>query len=299
MARASPSMQKVCKYLVLSFAVAVCSPSTASGQKVLLEKVSALTFRKGMMTTGRRSSPVPQLACVGGDCSFQPDIVQCRNVGTDSYGEVQWECTAQLPAEFDLGETDVVCEGYNSRDDPYILAGSCGLEYTMRSRGGGRGRFSSFGSYPSTSYKKSGGWVSTFVNLIMVGSIGMLIYQLFVKPNDSRQSSSRRNNTGGGNGGGWWPGGGGGGGWGSGGYDGYYGQSCDTRTRGTNNGPGFWTGLGLGAIGASMFRGNGGYQRRNYWGDQYDRGYTRDRDYGNDAGSGGHTSRGFGGTRRR
>ncbi|KAH0547857.1 hypothetical protein GP486_008402, partial [Trichoglossum hirsutum] len=44
---------------------------------------------------------------------------------------IQWTCTASLPPEFKLGSTDVICEGYKSREDPYILKGSCGVEYRL------------------------------------------------------------------------------------------------------------------------------------------------------------------------
>ncbi|KAF5889462.1 store-operated calcium entry-associated regulatory factor-like isoform X1, partial [Clarias magur] len=46
---------------------------------------------------------------------------------------------------------EVSCEGYNSPDDPYILKGSCGLEYTLELTAEGRQKqgssgFSGFGS---------------------------------------------------------------------------------------------------------------------------------------------------------
>jgi len=53
--------------------------------KVLLRDVGALTLRHGAMTTGRRSSPVAQLKCVGGSAAgaFTPQVVQCKNAGWD------------------------------------------------------------------------------------------------------------------------------------------------------------------------------------------------------------------------
>ena len=47
-----------------------------------LSDIQALTFYNGMMTTGRRSSPVPQMTCVGGDaCSkFVPEAIQVGEV---------------------------------------------------------------------------------------------------------------------------------------------------------------------------------------------------------------------------
>ena len=53
--------------------------------KVKLRDVQVLTLKDGKMTTGRRSSPVPQLNCVGGSAKgkFRPQVVQCINRGWD------------------------------------------------------------------------------------------------------------------------------------------------------------------------------------------------------------------------
>jgi hypothetical protein len=58
--------------------------------------------------------------------------MRCKNAGSD-YDEnnIQWTCTASLPEEFKLGSTDVICEGYDYPEDPYILKGSCAVEYRL------------------------------------------------------------------------------------------------------------------------------------------------------------------------
>ena len=63
------------------------------------------------MTTGRRSSPIPQLSCVGGDAcgAFTPATVQCQNRGFDG-SDVQWECKADMDTDFRFGATTVACE---------------------------------------------------------------------------------------------------------------------------------------------------------------------------------------------
>ncbi|CAI7847653.1 unnamed protein product [Closterium sp. NIES-54] len=96
---------------------------------VLLEEVKALTLRKGAMTTARRVAAVPQLSCLSG-CDFQPDVVQCVNVGSDGVA-VQWRCEAELPSHLQFGLTQVSCEGFDYPDDPRILYGSCGLQYSL------------------------------------------------------------------------------------------------------------------------------------------------------------------------
>ena len=58
--------------------------------------------------------------------------MRCANAGSDYDDEnVQWTCKASLPPEFMLGSTEVICEGYDSPKDPFILKGSCGVEYRL------------------------------------------------------------------------------------------------------------------------------------------------------------------------
>ncbi|KAJ8305403.1 hypothetical protein KUTeg_015948 [Tegillarca granosa] len=96
------------------------------------EDVKVLTLKHGHMTTARRSSPVPQLKCMGGTarCSFVPQVVQCYNRGSDGY-DIQWECKTDMDNAYRFGTVEVTCEGYDYPDDPNILKGSCGLEYTI------------------------------------------------------------------------------------------------------------------------------------------------------------------------
>lgn len=99
-----------------------------------LTQAQALTFYKDAMTTSARAPPIKQLNCAGGNgCSYagSVSVVQCTNSGTDGSGNVQWKCTAQLPANVDLGSTTVSCEGCKSSTDFYKVSGSCGLFYTL------------------------------------------------------------------------------------------------------------------------------------------------------------------------
>lgn len=103
---------------------------------ILLSNVKALTLRTNSLTTSRRVAPIPQLTCTGPSrriCNlYKIDTMRCMNAGYDYDEEdVQWTCTAQLPPEFKLGSTDVVCEGYRSADDKWVLKGSCGVEYRL------------------------------------------------------------------------------------------------------------------------------------------------------------------------
>ncbi|XP_067677254.1 store-operated calcium entry-associated regulatory factor-like [Haliotis asinina] len=114
-------------------AVFIVATHGAMGDRVLLRDISALTLRHGMPTTARRSHSVPQVKCVGGSAgchAFVPQVVQCQNRGFDGY-DVQWECKTDMDNAYRFGQVEVSCEGYDYPDDPYVLRGSCGLEYTL------------------------------------------------------------------------------------------------------------------------------------------------------------------------
>ena len=151
-------------------------------QKARLRDVQVLTIREGAMTTGRRSSPVPQLSCVGGSGRGRGEagVVQSYNRGWDGR-EVQWECKADMEGSVRFGKVEVVCEGYDYPEDEYILAGSCGLEYTLEltregrqqdsySGGGGWGYQNQKTSY---SYENTNKW-SGLDDLIMLCVVGLV-----------------------------------------------------------------------------------------------------------------------------
>ena len=137
--------------LALAAATTTILPTTlaaAAGKTpadaVLLSNIKTLTLHAGRQTTSRRGPAVPQLECVGGNARglHSVDVMRCTNAGAD-YGpeDVQWTCQASLPAEFKLGSTEVVCEGYASAEDPFVLKGSCGVEYRLVLTEAGEGRF--------------------------------------------------------------------------------------------------------------------------------------------------------------
>lgn len=302
--------------------------------KVLLKDVQVLTLRTGQMTTGRRSSPVSQLTCVGGSAAgkFNPQVVQCYNRGWDGV-DVQWECKSDMDNLYRFGTVEVVCEGYAYPDDPYILKGSCGLEYTLdyTKEGHDRDKRSSGNydyGYGSNSYSSYGGqgsykshkW-SGLGDLIVLGCVGIVLYALYKtclsggqEMGDRQYSSTGSDYPGGGNpgGGGWFnPGGGGHNqGYNDAGYD----ASCGAgqqRRHGTGGGGGFWSGMATGGLLGYMFgggnRGYNGYGNRGYnrgWGGWGGGGYGgTGGGFGGGGGSSGssgtRSASGFGGTRRR
>lgn len=121
----------LCACLLVGFGKEISA--WGSSDKVKLKEVEVLTLYSGRMTAGRRSSPVPQLKCVGGNAgcnTFIPQVVQCYNRGFDGT-DVQWECKTDMDNAYRFGNIQVSCEGYDYPEDPYILKGSCGLEYTI------------------------------------------------------------------------------------------------------------------------------------------------------------------------
>lgn len=85
--------------------------NTAGAKKIALSAVKTLTFYADKYTAGRRTNPIrepppreryksirglsvslAQLTCQGPGCKvFQPDVVQCTNMGDDGLGNVQWK----------------------------------------------------------------------------------------------------------------------------------------------------------------------------------------------------------------
>ena len=120
------------KKLILTLSLCLClCHCRASATKVKLSDVKAITLTAGQFTTGRRSAPVLQQQCSGNFCNHAPSTIQCTNVGTDGL-DIQWACEGDLPQWLSFKGSDVNCEGYDYPHDPYILAGSCGISYSLK-----------------------------------------------------------------------------------------------------------------------------------------------------------------------
>ncbi|GJE85682.1 hypothetical protein PsYK624_017610 [Phanerochaete sordida] len=99
--------------------------------RVRLDKIKSLTFYQDALTAARRTDPLPQLTCIGKACRlFTPEAVRCVNIGGEGT-EVDWKCEADLPEALRFGRVQVSCEGYDRPGDPYVLKGSCALEYRL------------------------------------------------------------------------------------------------------------------------------------------------------------------------
>ncbi|XP_078070293.1 store-operated calcium entry-associated regulatory factor [Mustelus asterias] len=165
-------------------------------ERVLLREIQALTLYSGRYTTGRRTSPVPQLLCVGGTAgctAFLPNVVQCYNKGWDGY-DVQWECKTDMDNAYRFGAITVSCEGYNYPEDPYILRGSCGLQYVIELTEEGLRR-----KKPNSGFaRESDGYVSPTVpddsfNFMVIPILFALAYLVYMACLRSQRNRNRFN----------------------------------------------------------------------------------------------------------
>jgi len=239
--------------------------------------------------------------------------MRCVNQGSGYNSEdIQWACTASLPSTLKLGSTEVICEGYASPDDPYVLKGSCGVEYRLVLTDEGEEHYPNLGS-------GRGGetdWSAYLFGIIFVAVAAWIVWSACFPSN----GPLRQARPGGRGGGGFWGGGGGGGwgpGWGGGGGGGGgpwndppppYSGTKPSDGQGWR--PGFWSGLAGGAA-AGYMAGNRGdrneyYRANSPWGGN--RGYgsswgsgpSRSGSSGSSSGSNTrHESTGFGSTSRR
>ncbi|KAK4158431.1 hypothetical protein C8A00DRAFT_39403 [Chaetomidium leptoderma] len=264
---------------------------------ILLSEVQSLTLRSPSLTTARRVPAIPQLKCLSSRQLCRQAALQtmrCTNQGASyTSQDIEWACTATLPATVRLDRTEVICEGYASADDAYVLRGSCGVEYTLvlteegrmeKARGGGGG------GTGSAEEKGEGGsdWAGYLFGLVFFGVVLWIVISAFMPDGEGPRiggvggaGDNRRGGGGGGGGGGGWGGGGGGGGWND-PPPPYPGSGPKSRpSSSTEQGwqPGFWSGLAGGAA-AGYMAGNRG--QRNNDRNTYGRGGG---DYGGGSGS--------------
>ena len=124
-------MKNIIILLLLTFATHSLADYT--NNFVNLKNVQVLTFRNGEMTNYRRTSPIKQMNCIGGDACSKSNTIstaQCKNMGSDG-NDINWKCKASMGKNLRLGKTIVSCEGYNFPSDRYITVGSCGLKYEL------------------------------------------------------------------------------------------------------------------------------------------------------------------------
>lgn len=241
--------------------------------------------------------------------------MRCENAGAD-YDEsnIQWTCKAEVPEYFKLGSTDVMCEGYSNSKDPFILKGSCGVEYRLLLTEKGEAKY---GYSHSTSEHKSSATANFFFWALFLGVAGWMLYKLAQSfagnPQNPRAPRANRGN-----------------GWGGGNDDGndppppYTPHTPRTphaapkprsapkprpSTTTTNQGwqPGFWSGLAGGAAGGYLAGNLGGRGERAAarqpsppgWFSSNRPSRNSDAGEGSSSGAARYSSTGFGGTSNR
>lgn len=113
-------------FAVIWLGIVSCAP-----QQIKLTDVQTLIFNRDAFTLARRSDSLPQLSCTGGPCEqYGPNTVLCKNVGSNGV-DVNWKCEAEHTGPVRFKQLAVTCEGYDYPHDPYILYGSCALEYSL------------------------------------------------------------------------------------------------------------------------------------------------------------------------
>ncbi|KAK0480012.1 hypothetical protein IW261DRAFT_1336157 [Armillaria novae-zelandiae] len=215
-----------------------------------LAQIPALTFYKDEWTKSRRTAPISQLTCVGKPCKwYTPDVVRCTNLGGTGT-DVDWKCEADLPESLRFGRVEVSCEGWTGPGDPFVLKGSCGLEYRLvhvpdslrnaESRTGPTDWIRC--AYRYLAYSRD---VSEIVFSVVWIVVLALIAYSFLKSCCGRPTTTNRRPQNPGSSSGWFPGG----------YGDDHAPPPPYTKRTTDQGwtPGFWTGAALGGLGAHLF----------------------------------------------
>uniref|UniRef100_UPI00398F00FE store-operated calcium entry-associated regulatory factor isoform X2 n=1 Tax=Pristiophorus japonicus TaxID=55135 RepID=UPI00398F00FE len=291
--------------------------ASQDSERVLLREVQALTLYSGRYTNGRRSSPVPQLQCVGGSAgcnAYFPQVVQCYNKGFDGY-DVQWECKTDMDSAYQFGAITVSCEGYNYPEDPYILRGSCGLEYVIEltKEGLRRKKANSGFAYSSDNSEKAtvSNDSSNLIVILVLFSLAYVVYLICLRNQrnqfapDRAEDSDQGSNSAGPSAPppppGFKPA-----------YTGspademFSGKNYQDSTRsqqGCSSGPGFWTGVGAGGFLGYLFGSRRSQPSTSYY--PYSPGYSahyphqRQETNWQPESTGTRTTSGFGGTKRR
>jgi len=159
----------------LIFTINICGAEIYHHDRVLLSDVETLTFNVDSITNRRRTAASPQLQCIGGTAAGQdePKVAQCYNRGSDG-NDIQWECNAVIDKQYRFGRMEVNCEGYDFPDDPYILRGSCRLQYILNS-----------------SQLELTPWQAILVGIVILVVIFLMVFILCAKDGGEFFSSSR------------------------------------------------------------------------------------------------------------
>lgn len=119
--------------LLISFTPNSIDAFATTTDRILESSIPSLLFQIGQYTTHQRVTyGREQLKCVSGCNLWTAVSAKCDNSGLDDKGKVIWLCiTPDMPLEYKFGTTNIQCEGWDNAADPYILQGSCALNYAI------------------------------------------------------------------------------------------------------------------------------------------------------------------------
>jgi len=288
-------MNKTLAFIILLFTIFVIQfistsayPPSPSGDSIHLGDVKVLTLYSGKFTKARRTRAIPQISCVGGSAAgrYDPEVIQCTNMGSDGT-DYQWKCDTDLPDDYRLGRISVSCEGYNNPQDPYILIGSCGVEYELDYTEKGRKKVYGNNNYDRDYSNNSSIDFTAIIAWIVVIVMFVFLVSLFCGSANTTYRSGSSGNYGGGSDGGPYPN--------------YppppYGDYKNGASA-PSSGPGFWTGAATGGMLGYMF-GNRNSRATSGWNTHNSSSSSFHNSSSSSSPSSSRTSSGFGGTKRR
>lgn len=129
--------------LAVKFLPFICLLSSFgfSHQLLIRDRITVnytITFKSDSWTTfNRKWPPLRQMSCTGDFCDeVEVKEIKCTNKLYNISGQVQplWDCKSRdlRYTNYTLGPRPRInCEGFDSDKDPYILRGSCAIEYRL------------------------------------------------------------------------------------------------------------------------------------------------------------------------
>lgn len=132
-------------------------------RRVHISRVRAIHLSHDQVSTSRKGFSVPQIECIGGKAWFDAFRVS-RATCTQIDGN--WTCNAEAAPGYVVRDVHVVCEGYDSPSDEYIVDGSCNMKYSL--------------DHDESGFGAAAGWLGAkFLLLSICGCCGVATTVLF------------------------------------------------------------------------------------------------------------------------
>ncbi|CAF0894157.1 unnamed protein product [Brachionus calyciflorus] len=171
-------------FILVNLVVIAKSEVNGENNKIKLSQLKSIKLYKNNYTTSKRLEANLQLQCKSSSfmCrAYGPNVVECTNI---AYLEnnVRWDCSAELDKRVRFANLKVTCEGYDTANDDYILAGSCGLEYNLELVNFSHDFYNNKDLYETNK-------ISNFLTLMIMAIVVLTVYKSCIK---NRQLAARR-----------------------------------------------------------------------------------------------------------